>query len=105
MSGSVDKKLVNGDAGSEGFGREGDAFGDTKIVGLRNGLKDDAWSDDAASTGTAFREENGNRSVASEWFESDGNGEWAQNLFYAYARRVCLPPDPPSILSNTRIDR
>jgi hypothetical protein len=38
-----------------------------------------AWLDDAASTGTAFREETSK-------FESDG--EWAQNLFYAYARRV-----------------
>lgn len=38
-----------------------------------------AWMDDAASTHTAFKKETSK-------FE-DG-GEWAQNLFYAYARRV-----------------
>jgi hypothetical protein len=39
------------------------------------------WVDDAASTHTAFREER----MAGK-FEDDG--DWAPNLFYAYARRV-----------------
>ena len=40
------------------------------------------WVDDAASTHTAFKED-----VIASKFEDDG--EWAPNLFYAYARRVC----------------
>jgi hypothetical protein len=53
--------------------------GDTSS--LDNGTRENGgWLDDNASTGTAFREELNK-------FESEG--EWAQNLFYAYARRVC----------------
>lgn len=39
------------------------------------------WTDDAESTHTAFKED-----VITSKFEDDG--DWAPNLFYAYARRV-----------------
>jgi hypothetical protein len=48
-----------------------------------NGAREVLWSDDAASTHTAFKEEVQRTSSS---FEEEG--EWAQNLFYAYARRV-----------------
>lgn len=56
----------------------GDGVGDG-MAGRENGV----WMDDAASTGTAFRDENG---VETDVIEDAGT--WANNLFYAYARRV-----------------
>ena len=47
-----------------------------------NGAREVVWMDDAASTHTAFKED-----IQASKFEDEG--EWAQNLFYAYARRVC----------------
>jgi hypothetical protein len=49
-----------------------------------NGAREVVWNDDAASTHTAFKED-----LQTSKFEDEG--EWAPNLFYAYARRVCAP--------------
>lgn len=55
-----------------------DVNGGTRVDSVNND-----WADDAASTHTAFREERPSSKV-----EVEDEGDWAPNLFYAYARRV-----------------
>jgi hypothetical protein len=94
-SAKMEESQENGESQEHGESPDKGEIGDKKVETDEN--------DDVSDQGTQIlRRDSRSKEIERTKEKLEDNGEWATNLFYAYARRVCfflfifslLPPSP-----------